>query len=283
MQATAQHKYPRELKAHLNSFEEWRDFYRDHRVINNPNLLEYLVGEIQKDGFWCPFHRRHLTPEEIVLVGAPNYREGLLAAGLNSRLRAVLSELHHAVEGRAPGDLRIYAPEAVTQLALLLRGRYARFIGSEFTTDPAVMEGLFPVPFENLLALSFPDAVFDVVVINDVFEHVPDIDRSLSEICRVTKPGGRLLTTFPFNIGYYDSIIKARMNGGKIQYLVKPEYHGNPVDPNGSLVFEIPGWNILERARDAGWSSAEIVYEQSVERGIIGGGFSGIFTMVAVR
>jgi hypothetical protein len=25
------------------------------------------------------------------------------------------------------------------------------------------------------------------------------------------------------------------------------------------------------------------VYEQSVERGIVGGGFSGIFTMVAVR
>lgn len=282
MKSTEQHSYPRELKVHLNSVEEWRDFYQKHRFISDENFLSYLVGEICKDGFICPFHQRQIAPSEIIL-GAPNYREGLLADGLNSRLRAVLSEMARAAEGRAPGDISIYAPEAVTHFALLLRGRHARFIGSEFTTDPAVMEGLFPIPFENLLALSFPDAVFDVVVINDVFEHVPDIDRCLREACRVTRPGGRLITTFPFNIGFDDSIVKARMRAGEIEYLTEPEYHGNPVDPKGSLVFEIPGWNILERTRVAGWSSAEIVYEQSVERGIVGGGVSGIFTMVAVR
>lgn len=282
MKSTEEQGWSRELRVGLNSFEEWNDFYHGHRFLNDPAYLEFLVGEIRSNGLTCPFHQRRIAPSDIILA-APNYREGILAAGLNSRLRAVVLEMNRAMEGKAPGDIRIYAPEAVTHFALLLRGRYARFIGSEFTDDPVVKEGLFPIQFESLLDLSFSDAIFDAVVINDVFEHVPDINQCLSEIYRVTKPGGRLITTFPFAIGSYDSVIKARMNAGKIEYLSAPEYHGNPVDPQGSLVFEIPGWNILERARAAGWSSAEIVYEHSVKHGIVGGGVSGIFTMVAVR
>jgi len=282
MKSTGKQGWPRELRVRLNSFQEWNEFYHGHRFLNDPAYLEFLVGEISSQGLACPFHQRHIAPSDIILC-APNYREGILAAGLNSRLRAVVLEMNRAMDGKAPGDICIYAPEAVTHFALLLRGRYARFIGSEFTTEPVVKQGLFPIQFESLLELSFSDALFDAVVINDVFEHVPDIDRCLSEICRVTKPGGSLITTFPFAISSYDSVIKAKMNAGKIEYLTEPEYHGNPVDPKGSLVFEIPGWNILERVRAAGWSSAEIVYEHSVEHGIVGGGVSGIFTMVAVR
>jgi SAM-dependent methyltransferase len=45
--------------------------------------------------------------------------------------------------------------------------------------------------------LPFPDGHFDVVVSNQVFEHVPRLDRALAEIARVLKPGGKLLTLFP--------------------------------------------------------------------------------------
>ena len=45
--------------------------------------------------------------------------------------------------------------------------------------------------------IPFPDDHFDCVVNNMVFEHVHDIDHTLSEICRVMKPGGRLLSLFP--------------------------------------------------------------------------------------
>jgi SAM-dependent methyltransferase len=166
---------------------------------------------------------------------------------------------------------------------MLLRGRYMRFIGSEYSDDPQVVQSLFPIPCENLMALSFPDAVFDAVIVNDVFEHVPDIDKCLAEIARVTRPGGRLITTFPFNIGAEASVVKARLGKDGIQYLMEPEYHGNPVDPKGSLVFEIPGWNILERARSCGWQEVEMLYETSVNCGAVGGGFSGIFVMSTLK
>jgi SAM-dependent methyltransferase len=43
----------------------------------------------------------------------------------------------------------------------------------------------------------FPDASFDMVCANQVFEHVKDIDRALAEIRRVLKPGGVFLNLFP--------------------------------------------------------------------------------------
>jgi SAM-dependent methyltransferase len=45
--------------------------------------------------------------------------------------------------------------------------------------------------------IPFPDAHFDVVVHNQVFEHVPDLDVAASEIARVLKPGGLMLGIFP--------------------------------------------------------------------------------------
>ena len=46
-------------------------------------------------------------------------------------------------------------------------------------------------------AIPFPDASFDLIVNNQVLEHVLDLDRVLSEFARVLKPGGRVLSLFP--------------------------------------------------------------------------------------
>jgi SAM-dependent methyltransferase len=45
--------------------------------------------------------------------------------------------------------------------------------------------------------LPFPDGSFDLVVDNQVMEHVEFLDRELFEIHRVLKPGGTLLSIFP--------------------------------------------------------------------------------------
>jgi len=43
---------------------------------------------------------------------------------------------------------------------------------------------------DDAMALSFADAAFDVVVCSQVYEHVPDSSRMMSEINRVLRPGG---------------------------------------------------------------------------------------------
>lgn len=45
--------------------------------------------------------------------------------------------------------------------------------------------------------LPFPDQFFDTIIALDVLHHVVDPDRTLSEIKRVLKPGGRLLASEP--------------------------------------------------------------------------------------
>jgi SAM-dependent methyltransferase len=265
----------------FQSHAEWRDFFKAHRFISNPAYVAGLANAIQQNGFFCPFLQRHVAPSDFQVEGL-NHREGIQYGGLNSRMRAVWMQLLLATEGRQPQDLRIYAPEAVTPLALMLRGRYARFVGSEFSEDEVVIENLFPIRFESLLQLSFTDSVFDVVIVNDVFEHVPDINLCLSELARVTRPGGHLISTFPFT-WKPGSTVKARLQPEGIEYLTEPEYHENPVDPKGSLVFEIPGWNILDRARDAGWTHVEMVYHTSVSSGVLGSRVGGIVILVAKR
>jgi len=44
--------------------------------------------------------------------------------------------------------------------------------------------------------LPYEDGYFDLVFDNSALEHIPDLDKALSEIARVTKPGG----TFAFNV-----------------------------------------------------------------------------------
>jgi SAM-dependent methyltransferase len=46
-------------------------------------------------------------------------------------------------------------------------------------------------------SIPFPDASFDLVVNNQVMEHVADLDRTLAEIHRVLRPGATLLSIFP--------------------------------------------------------------------------------------
>ncbi len=53
--------------------------------------------------------------------------------------------------------------------------------------------------------LSFPDGTFDVVVCNNVLDHVEDVSRSMRELCRVVRRGGVLGLSVDTNsyLGYW--------------------------------------------------------------------------------
>ena len=91
------------------------------------------------------------------------------------------------------------------EVIIPLRAKGINAYGADiFHSGPAVSELLKK---ENLLGdvirvikndiLDFPDNFFDLVVCNQVFEHVRDLDKVLGEIARVLKPDGVLYTLFP--------------------------------------------------------------------------------------
>ncbi len=98
---------------------------------------------------------------------------------------------------------------------------------------------------EDLAAQTFPDGMFDVVVTQDVFEHLFDPAAAISEIGRTLKADGIYVMTVPIVRKERPSIRRAIMNHGMIEHLlVPPQYHGNPMDPNGSLVTVDWGYDI---------------------------------------
>jgi ubiquinone/menaquinone biosynthesis C-methylase UbiE len=62
-----------------------------------------------------------------------------------------------------------------------------------------------PITFEvgDVEALPFPDGTFDVCRAERVLEHLPDAERALTEMVRVTRPGGRIVV-FDFD---WDTLI----------------------------------------------------------------------------
>lgn len=55
----------------------------------------------------------------------------------------------------------------------------------------------------DIAAIPAPDAAFDVVICTEVLEHVPDPVAALREMCRLLRPGGRLLLTAPLGSGLH--------------------------------------------------------------------------------
>lgn len=98
---------------------------------------------------------------------------------------------------------------------------------------------------ENLEHLTFPDATFDLLITQDVMEHIFDPEAAFREIGRVLKPGGAHIFTVPLvNKTAPTQRCARREASGEVIHLREPEYHGNPVDPDGALVTMNWGYDI---------------------------------------
>ncbi len=276
-------KIKNEIIIKFSSHEAFKSFITENKFLISKNYIEELIHDILKIGIFSPLTNEYISPDEIIIEHS-NYRETIKDKyGLISRHRAVLKVLKLFSEERRENlfKWKIYCPEAITNFALYMRGRFPFFLGSEYGVNP---DEFFPIPVEDLMNLSFKDESFDAIICNDVFEHIPDIKQALDEIFRVLKKGGFLVSTFPFNYSAYHNIIKAILNkDGTIEYLQQPpEYHGNPVG-SPSLVFLIPGWEILDIAKKAGFSESSMYFISSAKNGIVGQEIAGVFVFTAEK
>jgi ubiquinone/menaquinone biosynthesis C-methylase UbiE len=108
-------------------------------------------------------------------------------------------------------------------------------------------------------SLSFPDNYFDVILSNDVFEHISEPQREFQESARVLKKGGLLIFTIPFHRTYNNSLARAILEkNGSLTHLLPEQYHGNPLSEKGSLVFTDFGWDVLDNIKNTGFSEAHV-------------------------
>jgi len=203
----------------------------------------------------------------------PNYRERLLCSvtNLNNRQRGVLLAMQHLI-GLRLWRARIYATERLTPFFAFLQRRFPGATGSEYlggaVAPGAERDG---IRNEDLTALTFGDDSFDVVVTNDVLEHVPRFDKAYRELLRVLAPGGTLLVTVPFVAAQYDHVIRAVVKpSGGVEHLLPPDYHGDPLRPEGALCYQYFGWKILDDLRSVGFQKAGALFYWSLYHGLLG-------------
>jgi glycosyltransferase involved in cell wall biosynthesis/peptidoglycan hydrolase CwlO-like protein len=203
----------------------------------------------------------------------PNWREHMQCdhCGLVNRVRAALNALHTSMRPRP--ESRIYITEHVTPVYRWLQARYKNLQGSEYFglehTPGTLLKG---IRHEDLMGLSFADASFDYVLSFDVLEHVPQPASALREIYRVLDKGGAFLFTVPFASNSLVDIVRAKLRtDGSIDHILSPEYHGNPVDPEGgALCFRYFGWELLDELRSIGFNRVRALAYWSEHQGYLG-------------
>lgn len=265
-----------ELIVDLRTQDEFRSLLEREAMMLSPDQLDALGHQMHRDGCIEPLTGQLIPPGALTL-DAPSWREGLVWGGISSRVRAVMHGIEQVLSEQQLIQPRIYAAEAVTTFALRLRGLYPRFLGSEFTLDQQRRHWLYPIPCEDLQRLSLPSSSFDIVTTNEVLEHVPSIDRALAEIHRVLRPGGWHIGTVPFLYFADRSERRASLNSaGKIIHLLPPEYHGDPMSDAGVLVFELPGWDIIARARAIGFQDSFMRFMISTRHAVLSEHIGGV-------
>lgn len=273
---------------HVNSLEEY-NIYKEQmkEAFAKRSILEKELAKSQK-----PLRLKGYDPiegnEVLYYIGyesswytdgsgfkIPNYRESLinLQNNFNCRLRATVLAIYHLHSKESLNNKEIYLTEELTGFYQFFKKNFKNVTGSEYLGDSVpggkVING---IRHEDLTNLSFANNSFDVLVALEVMEHIPDYMKALSEIYRVLKTGGTAIITAPFDCSMYENTIRAVIGkDGKIDHILPPEYHGDPVHTdNGILCFQCFGWEVLDQLKKSGFSNTGTLFTWSLQNGILG-------------
>jgi len=241
-------------------------------------LVSAEVKEFTVDGtcYVCQKRVPFLVDFKYAGKGAsiPNWRERLECPGcrLNSRMRATVQIFQQ--ECKPTSASRIFITEQLTPAYSWFVKRYANIVGSEYLGDllPYGEHNQKGIRNEDLTNLSFRENEFDFILSFDVLEHVPDYRKALHECCRCLKPSGILYFSVPFIKTSEEHLVRAhRDEAGKVNHVLPPEYHGDPLNADGCLCYRHFGWKLLDELRDAGFVEANALLYWSRELGYLGG------------
>jgi SAM-dependent methyltransferase len=117
---------------------------------------------------------------------------------------------------------------------------------SEAGDVPTISRG--SVVNANVLTLPFADGAFDHVIASEILEHIPDDTHAMSEIARVTKPGGTITVTIP------------RAGQEVVCWILSNEYHNTP----GGHVRIYRQSQVVDRLRGAGLATRGYGYAHAL-------------------
>ena len=174
-------------------------------------------------------------------------------------------------------ELRIHESSPGGPLSDKLVRECPKYLPSHFFPDTPRGQISRGFRCEDLTAQTFENESFDLVITSDVFEHLPDVSLAVREIMRTLKPGGAHIFTVPW-FRSKKTLVRALVKDGVLQHLEKPDYHGNPIDESGSLVFTEWGVDLPFLLQD--WGKFPVTIHTIRDRSL---GIDGEFREVFVQ
>jgi SAM-dependent methyltransferase len=165
------------------------------------------------------------SPElRTCLFCSANERFELLATVIRNRYGSNLPEL----------DVLELDPHSPLRNIL---GQARTYTRSYYQENGAAVEKKNGAVREDITALTFKKDSLDLIVSSDVLEHVPNLETAFRETARVLRPGGAHLFTVPPRA---ETKRRAEIVNGEVKHLELPEFHRDPLCPEGILAF----WDI---------------------------------------
>lgn len=192
------------------------------------------------------------------------HTEGMVCPSchLNSRLRL----MYNLVKEKYSTEKKVYICEYVTDFFNQLKSFIPDIVGSEYLEENDKRREY--IHHEDVENLTFDNSSFDIVISNDVLEHVFDYKKAFKETARVLKDGGVFLFHIPF-YNHEKTIIRAKKNEKGIKFLEEPIYHGNPVSNKGALWINDFGWDIFNELKEAGFKDSYLILNHSYISGFM--------------
>ena len=234
------------------------------KVCDKPSVfhVDKLYGSQDTEWGWLPNWRERLNCEHCQLI---------------NRQRAILHVIKSSLAARSTKPVFLYAMEQITPLFQWLNQHSKDLMctGSEYLGENiksgTIIDGIISgMRHENVESLSFTDQSFDIIVSNDVLEHVNSPEKALSEMYRVLKTDGEVFSTIPCHINKLNTVRRAELTDGKVNYLLPEMYHGNPLSEKGSLVFNDFGWDFMKQMKVIGFQDVALCYYWSYLYGYLG-------------
>lgn len=158
--------------------------------------------------------------------------------------------LMQAIERFYPNwkDLNIHESSPIDRGASVKISKGCKnYTASQFFPNQPFGELVNDVRNEDLENQKFENEVFDLVITQDVFEHLNQPEKAFAEIHRTLKKGGAHILTVPIENRFDPTVRWAEFDSkGNLNFLFTPEYHGNPVNDEGSPVFWHYGYDIVD-------------------------------------
>ena len=144
------------------------------------------------------------------------------------------------------------------------------YVGSDYWPDVAPGDERDGIRCEDLMALTFPDASFDLIVTSDILEHVRHPFVGFSEIRRVLAPGGRHIFSIPVQQPWRTKTVeRVDTSGPEDVHILEPRYHLGPGNSQ-HIVYNDFGQDLLDGLAAIGLPTQAIGFASTAARKHVG-------------